>query len=101
MLLGAIVSATDGAAIFGLLRQSRLRPRLARALEAESGLNDPVAVLLVVGLIDWIQLPDYGLGDMLLLLVKQLAIGLAIGLAVGWVAVRACAAPGLAARPRT
>lgn len=46
MLLGSIVSATDGAAIFGLLRQSRLRPRVARALEGESGLNDPVAVLL-------------------------------------------------------
>jgi potassium/hydrogen antiporter len=51
-------------------------------------LNDPVAVLLVVGLIDWIQLPDYGLGDMVLLLVKQLAIGLAIGVAVGWLAVQ-------------
>jgi cell volume regulation protein A len=88
MLLGAIVSATDGAAIFGLLRYSRLRRRVARALEGESGLNDPVAVLLVVGLIDWIQLPDYGFGDMVLLLVKQLAIGLAVGAAVGWLAVQ-------------
>jgi cell volume regulation protein A len=88
MLLGAIVSTTDGAAIFGLLRQSRLRQRVARALEGEAGLNDPVAVLLVVGLIDWIQLPDYGLGDMVLLLVKQLAIGLVIGSAVGWLAVQ-------------
>jgi potassium/hydrogen antiporter len=88
MLLGAIVSTTDGAAIFGLLRQSRLRQRVARALEGEAGLNDPVAVLLVVGLIDWIQLPDYGVGDMVLLLVKQLAIGLVIGSAVGWLAVQ-------------
>jgi len=40
MLLGSIVSATDGAAIFGLVRQSRLRPRVARTLEGESGLND-------------------------------------------------------------
>jgi cell volume regulation protein A len=88
MLLGAIVSTTDAAAIFGLLRQSRLRQRVARALEGEAGLNDPVAVLLVVGLIDWIQLPDYGPGDMVLLLVKQLAIGLVIGSAVGWLAVQ-------------
>jgi cell volume regulation protein A len=87
MLLGAIVSATDGAAIFGLLRHSRLRQRVARALEGEAGLNDPIAVLLVVGLIDWIQLPDYGLGDMVLLLVRQLTIGLVIGTAVGWLAV--------------
>jgi potassium/hydrogen antiporter len=88
MLIGAIVSTTDGAAIFGLLRQSRLPRRVARALEAESGLNDPVAILLVVGLIDWIQLPDYGLGDMVLLFVEQLAIGLAVGIAVGWIAVQ-------------
>jgi potassium/hydrogen antiporter len=88
MLLGAIVSTTDGAAIFGLLRQSRLRPRVARALEGEAGLNDPVAILLVVGFIDWIQLPDYGLGDMVLLFVKQLAVGLAVGSAVGWLAIQ-------------
>jgi potassium/hydrogen antiporter len=87
MLLGSIVSATDGAAIFGLLRDSTLRRRLARTLEGEAGLNDPVAVLLVVGLIDWIQLPDYGLADMVLLFLRELGIGLAVGVAVGWVAV--------------
>jgi potassium/hydrogen antiporter len=87
MLLGSIISATDGAAIFGVLRHSRLRHRIARALEAEAGLNDPVAVLLVVGLIDWIELSDYGLGDMVLVFVKQLAIGLAVGGSVGWLAV--------------
>jgi cell volume regulation protein A len=88
MLLGSIVSATDGAAIFGLLRHSRLRPRLARTLEGETGMNDPIAVLLVVGLIDWIELPDYGAGDMAVLFVKQLTIGLGIGIAVGWLAVQ-------------
>src|SRR3954463_14745181 len=39
MLLGAIISATDGAAIFALLRESTLRRRLARTLEGESGFN--------------------------------------------------------------
>src|SRR3954464_6426540 len=87
MLLGSIVSATDGAAIFGLLRHSRLRERVSRTLEGETGLNDPMAVLLVVGLIDWIQLPHYGLEDMALLFARELAIGLAVGLAVGWLAV--------------
>src|SRR3954468_3142576 len=47
MLVGAIVSATDGAAIFALLRGSTLKRRLARTLEGEAGMNDPVAVLLV------------------------------------------------------
>ena len=60
MLLGAILAATDGAAIFAVLRGSTLRRKLARTLEGEAGLNDPVAVLLVIGFIDWIQKPDYG-----------------------------------------
>ncbi len=88
LLLGSIVSATDGAAIFGLLRDSSLRPRVARTLEGETGFNDPVAILLVVGLIDWIELPDYGAGDMALLFLQQLSIGLAVGAAVGWLAVK-------------
>jgi cell volume regulation protein A len=56
---------------------------VARTLEAESGLNDPVAVLLVLGFIDWIQKPDYGALDMAWLLARQLGIGLAAGVFVG------------------
>ncbi|MEA2373947.1 MAG: potassium/hydrogen antiporter [Thermoleophilaceae bacterium] len=89
MLLGSVVAATDGAAIFALLRGSSLRRRLARTLEGEAGLNDPVAVLLVVGFIDWIQKPGYGLVDMLGLFAKQLSIGTALGLSVGWLGVQA------------
>ena len=89
LLLGSIVSATDSAAIFSVLRGSSLRRRLARTLEVESGLNDPLAVLLVIGFIDWIQKPDYGLGDLVGLLLTQLPIGAAVGLAVGAVAVAA------------
>ena len=63
LLLGSILSATDGAAMFAL-RGSTLRRRLARTLEGEAGFNDPVAVLLVLGFIEWIQQPDYGLLDM-------------------------------------
>jgi cell volume regulation protein A len=88
LLLGSIVSATDGAAIFALLRGSSLRPKVARTLEGESGFNDPLAVLLVIGLIDWISKPDYGALDMGVLLLKELGIGLAVGLAVGWLAVQ-------------
>jgi cell volume regulation protein A len=49
-LLGAIVSSTDAAAVFSVLRASRieLAQRLRGTLELESGLNDPVAFLLVV-----------------------------------------------------
>jgi cell volume regulation protein A len=89
LLLGSIVSATDGAAIFALLRNSKLDRRAGLTLEGESGFNDPLSVLLVIGLIDWIQKPDFGAPDMLLLLFKELGIGLAVGLAVGWLAVQA------------
>ncbi|HXS44704.1 MAG TPA: cation:proton antiporter, partial [Solirubrobacteraceae bacterium] len=89
MLLGAIIASTDGAAIFALLRGSTLRRRLARTLEGESGFNDPVAVLLVLGFIDWIENPGYGLADLLWLSVRQLGIGLAVGALVGWLAVQA------------
>ena len=89
MLMGSIVSATDGAAIFALLRGSTLKRRLARTLEGEAGMNDPVAILLVLGFIEWIRLPDYGVLDMAGLLVQQLGIGAVVGMAVGWLAVQA------------
>jgi cell volume regulation protein A len=100
LLLGAILASTDAAAIFAVLRGSTLRRRLARTLEGEAGLNDPVAALLVIGFIDWIQGPSYGALDMLWLLGKELAIGLAVGLLIARVAVIAFrrldfAAPGL------
>jgi len=88
MLVGAAIAATDSAAIFAVLRRSTLEKRLARSLEGESGMNDPVALLLVIGFIEWIQQPDYGLADMAGLLALKLALGAAIGVALGWVAVR-------------
>ncbi len=87
MLVGSAVAATDSAAIFAVLRRSTLQKRLARSLEGESGMNDPVALLLVIGFIDWIQDPGYGFVDMAGSLVLRLALGAAIGLALGRVAV--------------
>jgi cell volume regulation protein A len=89
LLLGAIVSSTDGAAIFALLRGSTLTRKLAQTLEGESGLNDPVAIVLVLGFINVLIRPSYGVADLALLLVRELGIGLLIGLLVGWVAVHA------------
>src|SRR5437773_1931520 len=89
LLVGSIVASTDGAAIFALLRGSTLRRRIARTLEGEAGLNDPVAVLLVLGFIDWLQKPDYGVLDMAWLFARQMGIGLAAGVAIGLLAVAA------------
>lgn len=89
LLLGSVIASTDSAAIFSVLRGSSIKRKLARTLEAESGFNDPIAVLLVLGFIEWIQTPDYGVADMALLVVEQLAIGAAAGFVVGWLAVAA------------
>jgi cell volume regulation protein A len=89
MLVGSILAATDGAAVFALLRGTSLRRRLARTLEGEAGLNDPVAVLLVIGFIDWLQKPGYGLLDMAGLFGRELGVGAVFGLGIGWLATRA------------
>lgn len=82
LIIGAVVSSTDAAAVFSVLRKVPLPKRLTGVLEAESGFNDAPVVILVVafssqGPIDpWYQ--------MIGLIALELAIGAAIGLAIGW-----------------
>ena len=85
LLLGAIVGSTDAAAVFSVLRQTglRLSDKVSATLELESGLNDPVAVFLVLALIAAIK-RDAGLIDAALLLARQVGFGAAIGLACAW-----------------
>ena len=56
LLMGAIVSSTDAAAVLMLIagRELKARPRVATTLEAESGFNDPMAVILVTALVAWL-----------------------------------------------
>jgi cell volume regulation protein A len=82
LLLGSTVAATDAAAVFAVLRGSTLRRRLARTLEGESGINDPIAVLLVIGCIEALDDPTYGVLDALLQAARELSIGFAMGLTV-------------------
>jgi len=92
ILLGAVVSSTDTAAVFATLRFTHIRRRLARTLEAESGGNDPMAIALTLGLIAWIEQPDDGFSDLSLLVVRQLGLGLLVGAGLGvaatWVFAR-------------
>lgn len=83
MLLAAVVSSTDAAAVFATLRFTMIRRRLARILEAESGLNDPMAIALTIGFIAWIQQPDYNQINLAVLLVQQIGLGLLVGLVLG------------------
>src|SRR4051812_36175836 len=83
-LLGAVVASTDAAAVFATLRTTRIRRRVARTLEAESGGNDPMAIALTLGLILWIERPGrYGVDDLVLLVVRQIGLGLVVGVVLG------------------
>lgn len=81
LLLGAIVSSTDAAAVFSVLRSRNvsLRGRLRPLLELESGSNDPMAVFLTIGLIELISDPGRSVVSLLPLFVQQMAIGGALG----------------------
>ena len=83
VLLGSVVASTDAAAVFATLRFTHIRKRIARTLEAETGLNDPVAIALTIGLISWIDDPTFGFPDLLFDVARQLALGLVVGVVLG------------------
>ncbi len=85
LLIGAITSSTDAAAVFALLqtRGLKLIPKISSALEFESGSNDPMAVFLTIGIIQLIQNPDQSWVNLILLFFQQLIIGGVMGLLFG------------------
>ena len=87
LLLGAVVSSTDAAAVFAVLRGSgiNLKRRVGTTLEVESGINDPMAVILTTTITASIvagqALPDWA--GVLWEVVAELTVGLLVGYAVG------------------
>ena len=81
LLLGSIISSTDAAAVFGVLRGRSLgiRGGIRPLLELESGINDPMAVFLATGLITLIEDPSASVASLLPLFVQQLAVGAFVG----------------------
>ena len=86
VLIGAVVSSTDAAAVFAALRAGRLQlpGRLGAVLELESGFNDPTAFLLTTALtaaaLGEAASPGHLAGEVVL----QLAVGAGLGFAIGW-----------------
>jgi potassium/hydrogen antiporter len=92
VLLGAVTSPTDAAAVFSVLRGLPLAPRLAGALEAESGLNDAPTVVLVT-LISTGSVGEHGalftFGVIAFELVAGTVVGLGVGFGGAWLMRRA------------
>jgi cell volume regulation protein A len=85
IILGAIISSTDAAAVFSILRSKSIgfKYRLRELIEFESGTNDPMAIFLTIGLIQYFITPEMSWFSFIFLFVKQMGIGLVAGLLFG------------------
>jgi cell volume regulation protein A len=85
VLLGAIVSSTDAAAVFSILRSRKvsLRGKIRPLLELESGSNDPMAVFLTVGIIQLLMNDRFNVRDFFPALVWEIALGVVMGVVMG------------------
>jgi cell volume regulation protein A len=85
LLLGAVVSSTDAAAVFMVLRarKTKIPRRLIQLLEFESGSNDPMAVVLTIALIQLLTEPSTSFGQLVIFFVMQMGVGAVIGIAMG------------------
>lgn len=91
LLLGAIVSSTDAAAVFSILRSRNtgLAGGIQPTLELESGANDPMAAFLTIGFIELVTGEADSWWDLLPMLGTQFAIGGIAGVAAGWLVQQA------------
>ncbi|QOG12676.1 potassium/proton antiporter [Arcobacter sp. FWKO B] len=86
LLVGAVVSSTDAAAVFAILRAKgiALKKGLSPLLELESGSNDPMAIFLTIAILQIILLPySNTIVDWLLMFFMQFFIGLVVGIVFG------------------
>src|SRR5690606_21186442 len=89
LLLASMVSSTDAAAVFSVLRARgvNISDRLRTTAEFESGSNDPMAVLLTTIFIQLLTQPEMTVGSMILTLILQLVLGALFGFVFGKIVV--------------
>ncbi|MFA7711272.1 MAG: cation:proton antiporter, partial [Candidatus Neomarinimicrobiota bacterium] len=82
-LIGSIISSTDAAAVFMILRQRTIKKHISTTLEVESAANDPMAIMLTIVFIQVISGQPRNIGLFLLNLTWQFGGGIVIGWLVG------------------
>lgn len=90
LLVGAIVSSTDAAAVFSVLRARSvsLKGQIKPLLEFESGSNDAMAVFLTTALLQYIQQKDLPLSQFVLSFFQQMILGVVLGVWSGNLAAK-------------
>ncbi|MDE1207404.1 potassium/proton antiporter [Tenacibaculum larymnensis] len=85
LLLGAIVSSTDAAAVFSILRSKNLalRENLRPTLELESGSNDPMAYVLTIAFLTLVTHQDQSVTSIIPLFLQQMVFGAIAGFLFG------------------
>ena len=78
-LVGAAIAPTDPAVTFSVFGAREIRGRSGTILEGEAGMNDPVGIALVIGMIELATTDD----GTLAIVAEEFAVQMAIGLAVG------------------
>lgn len=89
LLLGSIISSTDAAAVFSVLRSRNigLSDRVKNLLEFESGSNDPMAVFLTIAFISLLTQQTNPLALIVKIFFMQMALGAVLGFLLGWALV--------------
>ncbi|WP_179338132.1 potassium/proton antiporter [Winogradskyella ludwigii] len=85
LLLGSIVSSTDAAAVFSILRSKNLalKTNLRPTLELESGSNDPMAYVLTLACLTLVINQDQSIFSMVMMFFQQMLLGGVLGFAFG------------------
>lgn len=87
VLLAVVISSTDAAATFSILRRQSLPPKLSSTVEIESAANDPMAILLTLAAVQAFTIGDARWYAVLLAFVWKFAAGIGIGWLLGHAAI--------------
>ncbi|MGI6453023.1 MAG: potassium/proton antiporter [Syntrophomonadaceae bacterium] len=87
LLFGSIVGSTDAAAVFAVLKDKSIKPRLKTILEAESASNDPMAMILTITFIECITAAQPSYLSVTSSFLWQMIIGLIFGIIIGKLAI--------------